>query len=188
LQKQSIQAIEPFWKGQAELSQIYYKVSRARDGWGSGIGRVTSLLLANQGAKVMIADYVTESALKTVTMMEEAGGIADYVASNVSDAGQVEMMVNQTIATHGRIDCAFNNAGIEGAIAHMAECSAAKRSRSTAAYEKLSPLYTEYNIGNYIRQFTLNEEIEPSGIQGTHKKWCPRSRITQAGTSQAPTD
>ena len=36
---------------------------------------------------------------------------------------------------------------------------------STAAYEKLAPLYTEYNIGNYIRQFTLNEEIEPSGIK-----------------------
>ena len=35
---------------------------------------------------------------------------------------------------------------------------------STAAYEKLAPLYTEYNIGNYIRQFTLNEEIEPSRI------------------------
>jgi HSP20 family molecular chaperone IbpA len=36
---------------------------------------------------------------------------------------------------------------------------------STAAYEKLGPLYTEYNIGNYIRQFTLNEEIEPSRIK-----------------------
>ena len=40
---------------------------------------------------------------------------------------------------------------------------------STAAYEKLAPLYTEYNIGNYIRQFTLNEEIEPSGIKARMK-------------------
>ena len=36
---------------------------------------------------------------------------------------------------------------------------------STAAYEKLAPLYTEYNIGSSIRQFTLNEEIEPSGMK-----------------------
>ena len=40
---------------------------------------------------------------------------------------------------------------------------------STAAYEKLSPLYTEYNIGNYIRQFALNEEIEASGIKARIK-------------------
>ena len=40
---------------------------------------------------------------------------------------------------------------------------------STAAYEKLAPLYTEYNIGNYIRQFALNEEIEASGIKARMK-------------------
>ena len=40
---------------------------------------------------------------------------------------------------------------------------------STAAYEKLAPIYAEYNIGNYLRQFTLNEEIEASGIKARIK-------------------
>ena len=40
---------------------------------------------------------------------------------------------------------------------------------STASYEKLAPLYTEYNIGNYIRQFTLNEEIDESHIKARMK-------------------
>jgi NAD(P)-dependent dehydrogenase (short-subunit alcohol dehydrogenase family) len=83
-------------------------------GGGSGIGRVTSLLIAKQGAKVMIADYVPESAQKTVTMIKEAGGTADCVDADVSVAKQVETMVAKTVETYGRIDGAYNNAGIEG--------------------------------------------------------------------------
>lgn len=40
---------------------------------------------------------------------------------------------------------------------------------STAAYDKLAPLYTEYNVGNYIRQFTLNEDVDESGIKARMK-------------------
>src|ERR1700677_724372 len=83
-------------------------------GGGSGIGRATSLLLAAQGAKIMIADYVPEGAEKTVAMIKEAGGTASCVAADVSIAKQVETMVNKTVETYGRIDGAFNNAGIEG--------------------------------------------------------------------------
>jgi NAD(P)-dependent dehydrogenase (short-subunit alcohol dehydrogenase family) len=83
-------------------------------GGGSGIGRATSLLIAKQGAKVMIADYVPEGAQKTVAMIKETGGIADCVAADVSVNTQVEAMVAKTVETYGRIDGAFNNAGIEG--------------------------------------------------------------------------
>jgi NAD(P)-dependent dehydrogenase (short-subunit alcohol dehydrogenase family) len=83
-------------------------------GGGSGIGRATSLLIAKQGAKVMIADYVPEGAQKTVAMIKEAGGKADCLAADVSVPKQVEMMVAKTVETYGRIDGAYNNAGIEG--------------------------------------------------------------------------
>jgi NAD(P)-dependent dehydrogenase (short-subunit alcohol dehydrogenase family) len=83
-------------------------------GGGSGIGRATSLLLAAQGARIMIADYVPEGAEKTVAMIKEAGGVASCVAADVSVSKQVELMVNKTVETYGRIDGAFNNAGIEG--------------------------------------------------------------------------
>src|ERR1700687_6190831 len=83
-------------------------------GGGSGIGRATSLRLAKEGAKIMIADYVPEGAERTVKMIKEAGGEASCLAADVSVTQQVEMMVNKTIETCGRLVCAFNNAGIEG--------------------------------------------------------------------------
>jgi NAD(P)-dependent dehydrogenase (short-subunit alcohol dehydrogenase family) len=86
-------------------------------GGGSGIGRATAIRVAREGARVMIADYVPEGALKTVAMIREAGGTGDCVAADVSLSEQVEAMVAKTIATFGRLDCAFNNAGIAGASA-----------------------------------------------------------------------
>ena len=86
-------------------------------GGGSGIGRATSALLARQGAKVMIADYVPESAERTVKIIKDAGGEASCVAADVSVTKQVEMMVAKTVETYGRLDGAFNNAGIEGKMA-----------------------------------------------------------------------
>jgi NAD(P)-dependent dehydrogenase (short-subunit alcohol dehydrogenase family) len=83
-------------------------------GGGSGIGRATSLLLAKQGAKVMIADYVPESAERTVKLIKDAGGHASCVGADVSIPKQVEAMVAKTVETYGRLDGAFNNAGIEG--------------------------------------------------------------------------
>lgn len=82
-------------------------------GGGSGIGRATSLLIAKAGAKVMIADYVPESAERIVKMIKDAGGTANCIAADVSVPKQVEAMVAKTIETYGRLDCAFNNAGIE---------------------------------------------------------------------------
>ena len=89
-------------------------------GGGSGIGRGTSILLAKQGAKLMIADYVPEGAERTVKMIKESGGEASCIAADVSVTQQVEMMVSKTVETYGRLDCAFNNAGIEGKMADTA--------------------------------------------------------------------
>jgi NAD(P)-dependent dehydrogenase (short-subunit alcohol dehydrogenase family) len=83
-------------------------------GGGSGIGRATAQLIAKQGAKVMIADYVPEGAERTVKMIKDAGGEASCLAADVSVTKQVEAMVTKTVETYGRLDCAFNNAGIEG--------------------------------------------------------------------------
>ena len=90
-------------------------------GGGSGIGRATSLLLAKQGAKVMIADYVPESAERTVKLIKEAGGSANWIAADVSIPKQVEAMVVKTVEAYGRLDGAFNNAGIEGKMADTVE-------------------------------------------------------------------
>ena len=86
-------------------------------GGGSGIGRATALALAREGAKVMIADYVPEGGDRTVKMIKEKGGDASFVHADVAIGKQVEAMVNNTVETYGRIDLAFNNAGIEGRMA-----------------------------------------------------------------------
>ena len=89
-------------------------------GGGSGIGRATALRLAREGAKVMIADYVPEGAERVVKAIKESGGEASCIAADVSVTPQVEAMVAKTVETYGRLDYAFNNAGIEGSIGDTA--------------------------------------------------------------------
>ena len=86
-------------------------------GAGSGIGRASALTFAREGAKVAVADKVVDGGQETVRMVEAAGGTASFIEVDVSDAASVEAMVNATVETYGRIDCAYNNAGIEGQVA-----------------------------------------------------------------------
>ena len=86
-------------------------------GAGSGIGRASALTFAREGAKVAVADKQVDGGQETVRMVEAAGGTASFIEVDVSDAASVEAMVNATVETYGRIDCAYNNAGIEGQVA-----------------------------------------------------------------------
>ena len=86
-------------------------------GAGSGIGRASALVFAREGAKVAVADKLVDGGRETVRMVEAAGGTASFIEVDVSDAASVEAMVNATVETYGRIDCAYNNAGIEGQVA-----------------------------------------------------------------------
>ena len=83
-------------------------------GGSSGIGRATALAFAREGAKVVIADVNVEGGEETVRMIAEAGGEATFVETDVSKAAEVEHMVSRAVEVYGRLDCAFNNAGIEG--------------------------------------------------------------------------
>jgi NAD(P)-dependent dehydrogenase (short-subunit alcohol dehydrogenase family) len=122
-------------------------------GGGSGIGRATSLLLAAQGARIMIADYVPEGAEKTVAMIKEAGGVASCVAADVSVSKQVELMVNKTVETYGRIDGAFNNAGIEGRMGtDTATASEENFDRTIAINLKGVFLCMKYEIPQMLKQ------------------------------------
>ena len=86
-------------------------------GAGSGIGRASALTFAREGAKVAVADKQVDGGQETVRMVEAVGGTASFIEVDVSDATSVEAMVNATVETYGRIDCAYNNAGIEGQVA-----------------------------------------------------------------------
>ncbi|RUA01765.1 MAG: short chain dehydrogenase, partial [Candidatus Poseidoniales archaeon] len=81
-------------------------------GASSGIGRATALHFGANGAKVMVADSNVEGGEETVTAIKEAGGEASFVHVDVTQELKVEAMVARTVETYGRLDCAFNNAGI----------------------------------------------------------------------------
>ena len=90
-------------------------------GAGSGIGRAAARIFAREGAKVAAADVNRASAEETVGMIREAGGEAFGLQADVSKAAEVEAMVDAVVGTYGRLDCAFNNAGIEGVLASTAD-------------------------------------------------------------------
>lgn len=83
-------------------------------GGSSGIGRATALAFAREAAKVVIADVNVGGGEETVRMIAETGGEATFVEADVSRAADVEHMVEKAVETYGRLDCAFNNAGILG--------------------------------------------------------------------------
>lgn len=90
-------------------------------GGSTGIGRASALTFAREGAKVVVADVVVDKAEETVQLIKEAGGDARFVKTDVTQAAEVEALVQQVVDTYGRLDCAHNNAGIEGAVATTAE-------------------------------------------------------------------
>jgi len=81
-------------------------------GGNSGIGRATAVAFARTGAKVVIAARRRAEGEETVQMIHAAGGDACFVPTDVSQAAQVATMVQHTLAAYGRLDVAFNNAGI----------------------------------------------------------------------------
>jgi len=83
-------------------------------GGGGGIGRATALVFAREGARVAVADYAAETAAETVGLINANGGQAITLTGDISRANDVRTMLDDTIVAFGRLDCAFNNAGIAG--------------------------------------------------------------------------
>lgn len=90
-------------------------------GSSSGIGRATAIAFAKRGAKVALVDWNTD--VDTEKTIKTNGGEAIFIKCDISKEDQVQQMVQQTVAHFGRLDAAFNNAGVEGDVAIATECS-----------------------------------------------------------------
>jgi len=83
-------------------------------GASSGIGKVTAIAFAREGAAVVVAARREPETEETARLIRAAGGQATAIAVDVSSASQVQALVAATLSTYGRLDIAFNNAGIFG--------------------------------------------------------------------------
>jgi meso-butanediol dehydrogenase/(S,S)-butanediol dehydrogenase/diacetyl reductase len=90
-------------------------------GGGSGIGRATSRLLSNEGAKLVIVDIDESSGNKVADSIKAGGGSAVFQKADVSRDQDARKMVERVVRKYGRLDILFNNAGIIGPAAGLAE-------------------------------------------------------------------
>jgi NAD(P)-dependent dehydrogenase (short-subunit alcohol dehydrogenase family) len=101
-------------------------------GASAGIGRAAELALAAEGAAVVVADIDDTRGHQVAAEINDKGGRARFVHTDVSDEAQVAAMVRETVEVFGGLDVAFNNAGIEGTPAPTHECTPENWQRTLA--------------------------------------------------------
>ena len=90
-------------------------------GGSSGIGRAAAVAMAREGARVMVGDRAVEGGDETVRLITDAGGQARFLRADMTRAADIRALVADTVTAYGRVDCAFNNAGVPGAEALTAD-------------------------------------------------------------------
>ncbi len=92
-------------------------------GAGSGIGKATALAFAREGARVVVSDLNEEASKETVRLIQQNRGDCVFIKCDVSKENEVKNLIEMTLQKFGQLDCAFNNAGIEGAPSSTTECT-----------------------------------------------------------------
>src|SRR5204863_7815188 len=96
------------------------KVGRGAGG-GPGLGRRRAIGFAREGGNVGIGNRNIQRGEGTVAMIRDAGGKAIFKRTDVLVAAEIEALVDHAVKTYGRLDMAFNNAGVEGELAPLVE-------------------------------------------------------------------
>lgn len=115
-----------------------------------GIGQATATAFARQGAKVVVADWIENQ--ETLDRIKALGGEALFVKCDVSKNEEVKALVEQTVAAFGRLDFAYNNAGIEGVMAPTHECIEENWDKTIDVNVKGIWLCMKYEIPQMLRQ------------------------------------
>jgi NAD(P)-dependent dehydrogenase (short-subunit alcohol dehydrogenase family) len=121
-------------------------------GAGSGIGRAISLALADEGARVVVADVDVTTGEETAHAITEVGAEAIFLQADVGKGEQVKAMIHKAVATYGHLDCACNNAGIAGIMARIADCTEENWDRTIRINLKGVWLCMKYEILQMLKQ------------------------------------
>ena len=118
----------------------------------SGIGRETAILFAKAGAKVVVAGRREPEGQETIELVRAAGGEGLFVRTDVSKASEVDALIQKTVEKFGRLDVAFNNAGVEGAWVPIARQSEEDFDRTIGINLKGVWLCLKFEIRRMLRQ------------------------------------
>ena len=132
----------------------------------SGIGRETAILFAKAGAKVVVAGRREKEGEETIELVRAAGGDGLFVKADVSKASEVEALVQQTVEKFGRLDVAFNNAGIEGVLAPIVRQSEEDWDRTISINLKGVWLCLKYEIRQMLSQGGGGAIVNMASING----------------------
>ncbi len=121
-------------------------------GAASGIGRATAISFAREGANVVVADMKKDGGLQTVAMIEKMNKKSIFVHCDVSKASEVQNMLDITVKTFGKLDYAFNNAGIEGLQGSTADTTEENYDRVMDINVKGTWLCMKYEIPLILKQ------------------------------------
>ena len=121
-------------------------------GAGLGMGAATARVMAGYGARVVVADINVAAGEETVTTIRAAGGLAHFVACNVTDEEQVKALVAETVATFGKLDCAVNNAAITPDVLPIADADMAVWDRVIDVDLRSVMLCMKYEIRQMLAQ------------------------------------
>jgi NAD(P)-dependent dehydrogenase (short-subunit alcohol dehydrogenase family) len=132
----------------------------------SGIGRETAVLFAKAGAKVVVAGRRAVEGEETIELIRAAGGDGMFVKTDVSKATEVETLVQKAVEKFGRLDIAFNNAGIEGVWSPIVRQSEEDWDRTIAINLKGVWLCLKYEIRQMLKQGGAGAIVNMSSITG----------------------
>jgi NAD(P)-dependent dehydrogenase (short-subunit alcohol dehydrogenase family) len=128
------------------MKQFTNKVALVTGGT-SGIGSATAIAFAKAGAKVVVAGRRQKEGDEVVATIKNNGGEAIFVKTDVTKESDVAALVEKTVATFGRLDVAFNNAGIEGELNKQTHEQTAENYRSVMDINVLGVLLSmKYQI------------------------------------------
>lgn len=135
-------------------------------GAGGGIGQAAAVLAAAEGARVMIADINGSWLEETLAIIAAAGNKAEMRVTDVTSETDVAGLIDDTVAAFGGLDCAYNNAGIEGAWARTADSTLENFDRVVAVNQTGVYLCMRAEIQAMLKAGTAGSIVNTASIAG----------------------
>jgi NAD(P)-dependent dehydrogenase (short-subunit alcohol dehydrogenase family) len=133
----------------------------------SGIGRETGVRFAKAGVKVVIAGRREQEGEETLDLVSAAGGEGLFLKTDVTKASEVEALIQKTVERFGRLDIAFNNAGIEGAWVPIVRQSEQDWDRTIEVNLKGVWLCLKYEIRQMVKQAGSGAIVNMASVMGS---------------------